>query len=169
LEKRTAAGSVILLHDRRMPGGRGNIDHLAIAPTGVFVIDAKAWHGKVKVSTALFAKPKLLIGRRDCTRLLDGLDRQIAAVRECLLERHADVALRGVLCFTNADLPLLGTPTPNGHLLLYRKALAKRLNVAGPLKPAAIEELARLLARAFPPLITSARTSGGPEKGVKTH
>jgi len=34
LERRTANGPAILLHDRRMPGGYGNIDHLAIAPRG---------------------------------------------------------------------------------------------------------------------------------------
>lgn len=30
-----------VLHDRRMPGSRANIDHLAVTPTGVYVIDAK--------------------------------------------------------------------------------------------------------------------------------
>ena len=28
---------VIVLHDRRVPGSRGNIDHLVICPTGVYV------------------------------------------------------------------------------------------------------------------------------------
>lgn len=31
----------IVLHDRRMPRGRANIDHIAVAPSGVWVIDAK--------------------------------------------------------------------------------------------------------------------------------
>ena len=46
LERRTANGPAILLHDRRMPGGYGNIDHLALAPRGVFVIDTKAMISK---------------------------------------------------------------------------------------------------------------------------
>ena len=32
---------VMSLHDRLRPGTRGNIDHLAIGPSGVWVIDAK--------------------------------------------------------------------------------------------------------------------------------
>lgn len=47
LERRTAEGSTVLLHDRRMPGGRGNVDHIAVAPSGVYVIDTKDLTGKV--------------------------------------------------------------------------------------------------------------------------
>ncbi len=36
------------LHDVRWPGKRfANIDHVVVAPTGVFVIDSKAWSGDV--------------------------------------------------------------------------------------------------------------------------
>ncbi len=38
----------VLLHDRKVPGTRGNIDHLAIAASGVWVIDAKNYKGKVE-------------------------------------------------------------------------------------------------------------------------
>jgi hypothetical protein len=37
------------------------------------------------------------------------------------------------------------------HLLLYRKALAKRLNAPGPFTVAQIDAIARALAGAFPP------------------
>ncbi len=45
-----------------MPGGHGNIDHLAVAPTGVFVIDAKDIKGKVRVANPLFAAAKQQAG-----------------------------------------------------------------------------------------------------------
>ena len=32
---------LVILHDRRVPGSRANIDHIAITPGGVPVIDAK--------------------------------------------------------------------------------------------------------------------------------
>lgn len=35
-----------LLHDRRVPGGKANIDHLAVTPTGVHVIDCKRYQGR---------------------------------------------------------------------------------------------------------------------------
>ncbi len=118
----------IVLHDRRGSRRRGNVDHIVIAPTGVYVIDAKAWHGKV---AALFGRQKLLIAGRDRTSLIDGLDRQVEVVRATLDDNHGDVAVRGVLCFTRAELPLVRTLTIRSHLLLYRKALAKRINQEG--------------------------------------
>lgn len=148
LEKRLAGGPAIMLHDRRMPRGGGNIDHLAIAPTGVFVVDAKDWSGKVRVTTPLLGPSKLLIAGRDRTSLIDGLDRQVSAVHEAL--GSAGVAIQGVLCFTKADLPLVGVTRIRGHVLVYRKALAKRLNAPGLLGTDAIEVLARRLVAAFP-------------------
>jgi hypothetical protein len=59
---------------------------------------------------------------------------------------HAPV----LLCFTVADLPLLGTLQVRGHLLLHRKPLVRRLRAEGPLAPSAIDALARVLAAALP-------------------
>jgi hypothetical protein len=152
LEERTANGPTILLHNRRMPGGRGDIDHLAVAPTGVYVIDAKAIKGKVRIARPLLRADKLLVSGYNRTKLIDGLDRQVAAVRAAVNDSgNPDVPVQGVLCFTKADLPLHGTQKMRGHLLLYRKALAKRLNVDGPLGSEAIDALARALAATLPP------------------
>jgi hypothetical protein len=47
--EREVGDRVIALHDRVIAGTRGtNIDHLFIAPTGVWVVDAKAYAGKVE-------------------------------------------------------------------------------------------------------------------------
>jgi Nuclease-related domain len=151
LERRTAQSPTIILHDRRMPGGHGNIDHLAIAPTGLFVIDAKNIKGKVRVANPMFGPPRLMISGRNRTKLIDGLDRQVAAVLDALTLCGHGVPVQGALCFTTAELPLLGTLSMRKHLLVHCKALAKRLNAKGPLQPDAIEELARYLAGALPP------------------
>lgn len=37
-------------HDRRIPPTRANIDHIVIAPTGVYVIDAKNYTGRAQLS-----------------------------------------------------------------------------------------------------------------------
>jgi hypothetical protein len=153
LEARTAAGPAVLLHDRRIPGSRANIDHIAIAPTGVYVVDAKSQKGKVRVDKPWFGPPKLTIDGRDSTKLIDGLDRQVAAVitaLPALTELLRPMPVTGVLCFTDANLPHLGTLTMRRHLLLYRKALAKRLNAAGPIDSDAIRQLAQHLAAALP-------------------
>src|SRR5213592_1999593 len=39
---------VIVLHDRRLPRSRANIDYLAVTPSGVYVIDAKRYKGKIE-------------------------------------------------------------------------------------------------------------------------
>lgn len=41
-----ASDSLRVLHDRRIPGSGANIDHIAMAPTGVYVIDAKKYKGR---------------------------------------------------------------------------------------------------------------------------
>lgn len=40
---------VIFLHYRRVPRTRGNIDHIVVAPSGVYVVDAKRYRGRVEV------------------------------------------------------------------------------------------------------------------------
>jgi hypothetical protein len=151
LDKRAAKGSLVALHDRRMPRGRGNIDHLAVAPCGVFVIDAKQYSGKVRVADAGFRGLRLVIADRDRTKLFDGLDRQVSVVRDTLAAHgHADVPVHGVLCFTTADLPRFKTLEVRGRLLLTRRGLGKRLDGDGPLSAPAIEAIAGALATALP-------------------
>lgn len=152
LAARTKGSPVEYLHDRRMPGGRGNIDHLAVAPTGVYVIDAKDWTGKVEVTPTRPGPRKLLINRSDQTRLVDGLDRQVTAVRAALATARPVPPVLGVLCFVKVGaLPSQGTLTMRGHQLLYRRALATRLTTGGPLSLARIHAIAQLLAVTFPP------------------
>lgn len=124
----------VVLHNRRMPGGRGDIDHIAIVPSGIYIIDAKAVSGKVEVRSHWVKAPLLFIGGRDRTKYLDGLDRQTQAVRDTVeASGCGSVPVQGALCFTKADLPLLRTVEMGGHLLLHRKALGKRLTASGPL------------------------------------
>jgi hypothetical protein len=76
-DKHLNGTGVRLLHDRRIPGrGNANIDHLAIGPGGVTVIDTKTHRGKVQLDRVggLFAPRRtvLLINGRDRTGLIDG-------------------------------------------------------------------------------------------------
>ncbi|HTA06466.1 MAG TPA: nuclease-related domain-containing protein [Solirubrobacteraceae bacterium] len=150
LQRRVAKGPARLLHDRRMPGGFGNIDHLAVAPRGVYVIDAKAIKGKVRVLQG--AAPKLQINGRTRNKLIAGLERQVLAVQAALdATGHRDVPLTGTLCFTEADFPLFGRMQIGEYLLRHRRALGKELTAPGPLTAASIDELARCLGEQFPP------------------
>jgi hypothetical protein len=131
-----------------MPRSRANVDHIAIAPTGVWVIDAKNHKGKVEVRAPLFGKAKLCINGSDRSKLVDGLAKQVAAVEGVVAE---GVPVHGTLCFVRADLPLLRTLKFRGYPLLYRKRLAKKLNARGSLGPERIRQIAARLADQLPP------------------
>ena len=139
------------LHDRRIPGGGADIDRLAVAPTGVYVIETDDVSGTVTVDASRPGEPKLHISGVNRTRYFDDLDRQVAAVRAALDEAgHAAVAVQGVLCFTRAELPESAAGEVHGHLLTYRRPLAKQLNAGGPLDPDDIAVVQAVLAAALP-------------------
>ncbi len=148
---------VVVLHDRRMPGSRANIDHLAITPSGVHVIDAKRYKGKIEVRKPLFGAEKLLIAGRDKTKLLDGLERQADAVRQALERGLEHVPVHACLCFVNPDgqrggstLPIMRTLQVRGFPLYYPRRLAKELNKPGELSADRMRHLAESLRRVFP-------------------
>jgi hypothetical protein len=78
--------SVAVLHDRRIPGTKANIDHIAITAAGIWVIDAKKYKGRpeLRIEGGIL-RPRVgtvVVGRRDCTTLVDGVLRQVDLVRE---------------------------------------------------------------------------------------
>ena len=147
-----ASESLRLLHDRRIPGTRANIDHLAVTPTGVFVIDAKRYVGKrpsLRIEGGILRPrvEKLLVGGRDRTRLVDGVLGQVDVVRSVV---GPDVPVSGVLCFVDADWPLLGGAfTTRGVDVLWPKKLYARLAASGP-HAAEVAHLHAQLAKALP-------------------
>ncbi len=64
----------------------------------------------------------------------------------------SDVLVHGVLCFVDADWPLLGgsVTTRDVHVLWPKKLYAK-LQAQGPLAADTIDEIHRALAHALPP------------------
>jgi hypothetical protein len=147
---------VRLLHDRRIPGSRANIDHLAVGPASVFVIDAKRYRGRptLHVTGGIF-RPRvetLLVGRRDCTQLVTGVLKQVQLVQAALEAfGHTQVPVIGMLCFVDADWPLIGGSfiTQDVRVLWPRK-VADQVLQPTVLDAAAIATLYTDLARAFP-------------------
>lgn len=149
-----AGPEVRVLHDRRIPGTRANIDHLVVTRSGVYVVDAKRYRGRPqrRVEGGLLSPrtEKLLVGRRDCTRLVDGVLKQVELARQAVGD--PSVALHGVLCFVEADWPLVGGDfTTRGVQVLWPKKLASRLTAAGPVSETHISTIWQRLGAAFPP------------------
>ena len=150
---RLGSETIRLLHDRRMPRSRANIDHLAVTPTGVYVIDAKKYCGRphLKIDGGLFQPriERLLVGSRDRSKLVDGVLKQVDVIREILT---SGLPVHGVLCFVEADWPLLGGDfTTRDVHALWPKKLYPKLQAEGPLTSDAIAEIHRNLAGALPP------------------
>jgi hypothetical protein len=148
-----AGDSLRVLHDRRIPGSRANIDHVAVTPTGVWVIDAKKYKGRPRLEVEggiLRARTeKLLVGSRDCTKLVDGMLKQVQVV-EAAIGIH--VPVHGVLCFVEADWPLIGGAFRiRGVEVMWPRKLYPKLHEPGPIDHADIGHLHRRLATALPP------------------
>jgi hypothetical protein len=143
---------VRVLHDRAVPGTRGNIDHVVVAPAGVFVVDAKAHTGEICVRDVggLFKRDvRLFVGGRDCSALAIGLTWQVAAVERAL---SADGALprpptTPVLCFVHGEWPLVFPPSSfRGVRLEGKRSIKKLLTSEKVLDAERIDQLYHLLA-----------------------
>jgi len=145
---------VVALHDRRVPGTRGNIDHLVIAPAGLFVVDAKHYDGRLRIRDkgGLFRTDnRLYVGGRDCSHLADNMAWQVKAVETLLASVEVTMPVTPVLCFIDVDWPLLFAPNSfRGVRLEDPKSLRKLITATPALDSAAIDKLARILAAGFP-------------------
>jgi hypothetical protein len=151
--------SAIVLHDRRIPGTRANIDHIAVTRNAaVWAIDAKNYTGKVRrvdKGSWFSTDPHLHVGRRDCTKLVPGMTKQVEAIRVAIgqpLIEEFGVAIRAGLCFVDAEWSLFARPfTLNGVWIGWPKALGDQLRAAGDLEREHLMLLARKVAAALPP------------------
>ncbi len=146
-----------ILNDRRVPGTRGNIDHLIVGPSGVFVVDAKLYAGTVRVRDVggLFKRDeRLFVGRRDCSKLAENMAWQVAAVSRALGSESAPQVLppiTPVLCFVRGEWPLLRRPNSfRGVRLEGTRSITKLVARPPVLDSTEIDRLARALAAAFP-------------------
>lgn len=143
LERARRDRPVRFLHDRRVPGSRVNVDHLPVTPSGVWVIDAKRYVGRLRIESrgGLLRSPvqTLRVDGRDRTKLVDGVERQVAVVREALGAPATDVGVHGVMCFVKAELPLLVRLQVRDVLIDGPRRLGRRLAQPGPLEEGRIE------------------------------
>lgn len=154
---REAGDSVIPLHDRLIPGTRGNIDHIFVASTGVWVVDAKSYKGKVEKrerGPIWRRESEVYVGRRNRTALTKSVETQVTAVKAAL---EPDPELRGTpvygsLCFLDSDWGgLFDSPFSVGAVwIAYPRALKKSLKKQGPLAREKMERIARRLDLSLP-------------------
>ena len=143
---------VLPLHDRRIPGTKANIDHIAVGPAGVFVIDAKKYSGKIEKRDRggwLRSDIRLYVAGRDRTKLVRGMVRQLEIVRAALDE---SVPVRAILCFVGVEWPgfRMRPIDVGGVTAVWPLKLAEVVTAPGELTPDDMRRVASALRTALP-------------------
>jgi hypothetical protein len=144
-----------LLNDLHVRGQRRNIDHIAVSPAGVFVIDAKDYRGEIRIRDVggfFRTDERLFVGRRDCSQLADGMAWQVDLVERVVASCGTATLppVVPVLCFVNGDWPLFGAPSRFRGVRLEGTNSIKKLLMREPVfDPAAIDAVARSLSSAL--------------------
>ncbi len=145
-----AARNVVAVHDRSVHGSRANIDHIAVARGGVYVIDTKSYRGKlVERRTPFLGRPELWAGGRNQTRLVAGMAKQVSTVRDAV---GFGVPVKPIVCFIDAKWPRFGRSFDiEGVGVCGPEVLRRALTRSGPLSAEAIGESYRAILRTTRP------------------
>lgn len=172
LDALAAEGLVVVLHDRRMPRSRANIDHLAVASGGVFTVDAKRYSGRLQVRAG---GRELWIAGRNRSKLLEQAQRQSAAASKVLSAAGIHgVQVTPVLCFVETQMSRLFPPTQVGAV---RLTTPRKLHTVLANRDVAVDDELRsrivdVLDQALPPAgegeRRNTRTSGQATAGTES-
>jgi Nuclease-related domain. len=147
---------LVVLNDRKVAGTKGNIDHIAIGPAGVFVIDAKYYEGLIEVVNKggwFSADWRLTVGGRNKSNLTENMGWQVKAVTKALMDAGVDPLppVTSVLCFVDGNWPFFRPPKAfEGVLLESERSIVKVLGAPIVLGRPDIDRIAHVLADALP-------------------
>lgn len=145
----------VVLDDRKVPATRGHIDHIVVAPSGVWVVAANEYNGRVErrdVGGWFKIDERLYVAGKDRTSLVDGLDRQVIAVEHVLAKEGFDsVPVHAALCFVNSEWGWFAKPfTLNGVWVTWAQKLTELVMDWNAIPNAEIERLARVVKAGLP-------------------
>lgn len=150
-----ADAGVLALHDRRMPGRRGRLAHLALGPGGVYVIDVvRAKHASVVVRVVDELDPdthELVVGGRPMSQAVSAARGRVAIVRGVLDEVElTTVPATGVLCFVDAAVPSDTELEVGGVRVVGRTGLSALVASEGALDRDHLDTLVEYLTEQLP-------------------
>jgi len=150
----------IVLNDRRAPSSQGNIDHVVIASSGVWILDAKNWCGRValrNVAAHFDVRHRLYVDEDDRTNKVEALYNQVIPVATLIGNPSIDVTPALVLVgedWTGISPVRILASRPYKYLgvwITWPKALVKKIQAPGRLSHDAVADLAKQLDSALPP------------------
>ena len=152
-----AEAGFVVLHDRRVPGYGGNLDHVAVGPTGVWVIETKSLTGKVEIDGD---SVRIRGYRQD--RIVDQVYREATAVQAALhdLLDPLQLTARPVICLHRTELPWFNK-TVRGVRLASGRQLVRLLRSGEPgLSPEQVQTLASEMRQRLRPATGAGRAVG---------
>lgn len=102
-----------VLHDRRIPRSKSTIDHLVVAPAGVFVVTVSRCAGPIDCCdrSGVFRRDlRLYVGGRDRSALVDEVLDRMEVVRRVLDTTYPTVEVHGVLCLPDGEWGMFAKP-----------------------------------------------------------
>lgn len=154
-ERRTAwllrslrSAGYVLLHDRTLPGSRETVDHLAVGPAGVFLVDTRGWDRRTRI-TQLHGE--VWIGATAALRVVGPLMLRTQQVANAIGQAaETAVEVIPVMAVHGARLPWRGVSV-EGVPLLRAVRVPRYLRAHPPLfTPEQVTVLAEAAARALP-------------------
>lgn len=146
---------LVAMRDRRCRAGV--IEHLVVAPSGVWVISPIAAKGKVEIARGGVEAPRLDIAGVDRSEAIVRLAHQVAQVNAAMVDVEAAALVRGALCLVTpkglsaAPRPLGGAIRVGDIAVLGAADLATQLAADGLLSAMDRTRIARALAHRLPP------------------
>lgn len=135
-----------VLHDRLVPNG-GNIDHLAIGPGGVVVVDSKSWSGSVSVTPS----GVLTADGRNKSREVVSVSALATGVEQSVRAAGHEVPVHAVLALTQDAPAEYPVRLADGPLVVgIRDLVATLQRLPQTVRPAQVDSLVAAILIAFP-------------------
>jgi Nuclease-related domain len=147
-----------VFHDLKVPGAttQANLDHVVVGPTGVFVVDSKAWSGRIhrdETTFEWFHDGQTLLGHQSVTEW------EAREVENALADRGVYLTVRFLWCVHGAAFPTRGGVLVNdGMPILAPRQLVRwlRSRQEDRLDPAQVRDVALNLAGLTVPAVPRA-------------
>jgi hypothetical protein len=145
----------VVLDHRKVPGTKCHIDHIVVAPSGVWVVDANEYDGRVErrdVGGWFKVDERLYVAGKDRTGLVDGIDRQVAAVENVLRKEGLDsIPVHAALCFVNSEWGWFAKPfSLSGVWVTWATKLTELVLDWNAIPDTEIDRLARVVGSKLP-------------------
>lgn len=135
-----------VLHDRLAPNG-GNIDHLAIGPGGVVVVDSKSWSGTVSITP----RGILTVDGRHKSREVVSVSAVATAVEQSVRAVGHEIPVHAVLALTqNAPVECPVRLVDGPVVVGVGELVAALQRLPQTVRPAQVDALVAALLAAFP-------------------